>query len=105
MFKAVLTMTYVNGFQIVTSVNYMLSDLYIPVNTNPISPKLEDLTNMGEDSLTNHVDSDDDSSCGFDDEKPTYSVDIHDLCLSHKKEKKSKSKLIIIHFIGILNLF
>lgn len=70
----------------------MLSDLYIPVNTNPTSPKLEDLTNVGEDSLTSHVNCDDDSYCS-DDEKstPTYSVDIHDLCLSHKKEKKSKS--------------
>ncbi|VVC32394.1 Hypothetical protein CINCED_3A025206 [Cinara cedri] len=77
--------------QIVTSVNYMLSDLYIPVNTNPTSPKLEDLTNMGEeDSLTSHVDSDDDSSFGVDYENPTFCVDIHDLCLSHKKEKKSK---------------
>lgn len=83
----------------------MLSDLYIPVNTNPISPKLEELTNMGEDSLTNQVDSDDDSACGFDSEKPTYSVDIHDLCLSHKKEKKSKSKWKIIHFVTIMNLF
>jgi len=69
----------------------MLSDLYIPINTNPISPKLDDLTNMGEDSLTSHVDSDDDSSSMSDDEKPTYSVDVHDLCLSHKKETKSKS--------------
>lgn len=69
----------------------MLSDLYIPVNTNPTSPKLEDLTNMGEDSLASHVDSDDDSSSGTDDEKPTYSVGVHDLCLSHKKKNKSKS--------------
>ncbi|KAL4111775.1 hypothetical protein QTP88_015664 [Uroleucon formosanum] len=75
--------------QIVTSVNYMLSDLYIPVNTNPTSPKLEDLTNIGEDSLTSHVDSDDDSSFGSDDESPTFSVDVHDLCLSHTKKKKS----------------
>lgn len=69
----------------------MLSDLYIPVNTNPTSPKLEDLTNIGEDSLTSHVDSDNDSSSTSDDEKPTYSVDIHELCLSHKKKKKPKS--------------
>lgn len=77
--------------QIVTSVNYMLSDLYIPVNTNPTSPKLEDLTNIGEDSLTSHIDSDDDSSFGSDDESPTFSVGVHDLCLSHKKKNKSKS--------------
>jgi len=69
----------------------MLSDLYIPVNTNPTSPELEDLTNMGEDSLTSHVDSDDNSSSGSDDEKPTYSVDVHDLCLSHTKKAKAKS--------------
>lgn len=70
----------------------MLSDLYIPVNTNPTSPKLDDLTNMGEeDSLASRVDSDDDSSSTSDDEKPTYSVGVHDLCLSHKKENKSKS--------------
>lgn len=74
----------------------MLSDLYIPVNTNPTSPKLEDLTNVGEkDSLTSHIDSDDDSSFGSDEENPTFSVDIHDLCLSHKKEKKSKSNYSI----------
>lgn len=77
--------------QIVTSVNYMLSDLYIPVNTNPTSPELEDLTNVGEDSLASHVDSDDDSLSCSHEEKPTYSVDIHDLCLSHKKKNKSKS--------------
>lgn len=69
----------------------MLSDLYIPVNTNPTSPKLEDLTNMGEDSFASHIDSDDDLSSASDEEKPTYSVDVHDLCLSHKKENKSKS--------------
>lgn len=72
----------------------MLSDLYIPVNTNPTSPKLEDLTNMGEESsLTSHIDSDDDSSSGSDNENPTFSVDIHELCLSHKKEKKSNSNI------------
>lgn len=78
----------------------MLSDLYIPVNTNPTSPKLEDLTNIGEDSLTSHVVSDNDSSTS-DDEKPTYSVDIHDLCLSHKKKKKSKSNNYFLHFSSI----
>lgn len=82
--------------QIVTSVNYMLSDLYIPVNTNPTSPKLEDLTNVDEDSLTSHVNSD--SSSDSDNKKPTYSVDVHDLCLSHKKKKKTKS-IIFFHFI------
>lgn len=76
----------------------MLSDLYIPVNTNPTSPKLEDLTNMDEDSLTSHVNSDDDSSSGSDNKKPTYSVDVHDLCLSHKKKKKSKSIIFIVLF-------
>lgn len=69
----------------------MLSDLYIPVNTNPTSPKLEDLTNMGEDKFTSDVDSDDDSSSSSDDVQLSYSVGVHDLCLSHKKEKQSKS--------------
>jgi len=85
----------------------MLSDLYIPVNTNPTSPKLEDLTNIGEDSLTSHVDSDDDSSFGSDDESPTFSVDVHELCLSHKKKKKSTSNylLLLIQEIQIINLY
>lgn len=93
-FLVYITVLILNPFynlQIVTSVNYMLSDLYIPVNTNPTSPELEDLTDMGEDSLTPHVDSDNDSLSGSDDEKPTYSVDVHDLCLSHKKKNKPKS--------------
>lgn len=74
----------------------MLSDLFIPVNTNPTSPKLEDLTNVGEDSLTSvSVDPDDKSYSSDDEEKPTYSVDVHDLCLSHKKKKKTKSNYFI----------
>lgn len=77
--------------QIVTSVNYMLSDLYIPVNTNPTSPELEDLTNVGEDSFVPLVDSDNDSLSYSNEKMPTYSVDVNDLCLSHKKKKKSKS--------------
>lgn len=92
----IVIMNFIYDLQIVTSVNYMLSDLYIPVNTNPISPKLEDLTNMEEDSLTSHVNSDDDSSFDSDNEKPTYSVDVHDLCLSHKKKKKSKSNYCLL---------
>lgn len=48
---------------------------------------------MGEDSLISHVNCDDDSSTFSDDEKPTsiYSVYVHDLCLSQKKEKKPRS--------------
>lgn len=86
-------MSVLYDLQIVTSVNYMLSDLYIPVNTNPTSPELEDLTNVGEDSVTSHVDSNDDSLTCSNEGKPTYTVDIHDLCLSHKKKDKSKSKI------------
>lgn len=76
-----------------TSVNYMLSDLYIPVNTNPTSPKLDDLTNLGEDNFTSHDVSDDDSddSLSGSDVQPSYSVGVRDLCLSHKKKKKPKS--------------
>jgi hypothetical protein len=74
----------------------MLSDLYIPVSTNPTSPKLDDLTNVGEDSLTSCVDPNDESYGCDDDKKPTYSVDVHDLCLSHKKKNKSKSNPLIV---------
>ncbi|XP_050421584.1 erythroid differentiation-related factor 1 [Adelges cooleyi] len=77
--------------QIVTSVNYMLSDLYIPCNTNPTSPKLEDLTNSGEDDIMmSPVVSDDDSSVVSDEAQPTYTVEVRDLCVSHKEEQKSK---------------
>lgn len=73
----------------------MLSDLYIPINTNPTSPNLVDWTNIGEDSITSQVDSNDDLSSGSDDESPTFSVGVHDLCLSHKKKKKTKSNYLL----------
>ncbi|XP_050543387.1 erythroid differentiation-related factor 1 isoform X2 [Daktulosphaira vitifoliae] len=76
--------------QIVTSVNYMLSDLYIPVNTNPTSPKLEDLVNKEEENNLTSPDITDDESPDLNEMQPTYSVDVRDLCLSYKKENKAK---------------
>lgn len=85
-------MSILYNLQIVTSVNYMLSDLYIPVNINPTSPKFDDLINVGQDSLTSHVDYDDNSLSCSNEKRPTYFVYMHDQCVPHKKTDKSKSK-------------
>lgn len=67
----------------------MLSDMYISIYNNPSTTAIGDSTNMDEDSTTCH-DYSAISSIKFD--YGTYSIDIQNLCVSHKKENISLSE-------------
>jgi len=69
----------------------MLSDFYIPIDINPALIKLDDNTLLSPD-----VDSDENLSTRSDVEKSMFSIGTNDLCLSHKKSKKSQSRFLLM---------
>jgi len=79
----------------------MLSDFYIPFDVDYELQKFEDFTNTAVNSRISCVDSDKNLSTSSDTEESTFFIGTRDLCLSHKKKKKSKSNFlqIITNFI------
>lgn len=90
------------NFQIVASINFMLSDVYISIYNNPSTTVVVDSTDVNNDSATcfeEYVI----SSIQLD--HGTYSVDIQNLCISYKNENVSLSEyflfFILLFFIFI----
>lgn len=71
-----------------TSVNYMLSDIYIAVHNNPLSHEIADCTYLGKISVDGHVQN---SSASTNFDHWTYSVDIQSENISDKKENITQS--------------
>jgi len=77
----------------------MLYDVYISIYDNPSTTEILNSTDVDEDSATCYEDSVI-SSTQYD--YGTYSVDIQNLCVSHRKENLSLSEyllFIILFFI------
>lgn len=81
----------------------MLSDMYISIYNNPSSTVIVDSTEVDKYSATCHDDSAI-SSTQFD--YGTYSIDVQNLCVLHKKENVSSGKcLLFFYFFKLFDMF